>query len=290
VDVILMDVQMPVLDGNQATHVIRHELNLTHLPIIALTAGVLLGERQRSIDSGMNDFVSKPFDPLTLIRKVRYLVEQARGKPIEMVLLDGPVERSSGGALMTSTDAGVVQQMFGEDLTLFKSVLAILLRDYADLALPTSPIDDPAARGEMIARVHKLKGGAGMLGATRVMQFAGAAEKALRDDRPAEAIEKILRKLAAAITTLRDEAQPFLNQQRDAAMRPSPALHPLTNPDAVDLQELLALLESQNLAAVDKATEYAPALAGLLGVATSERLREAIENLDFDRAAALLRH
>src|SRR5450755_904062 len=63
IDVVLMDVQMPVLDGNEAARRIRGALQLKHLPIVALTAGALVGERQRALDAGMNDFISKPLDP-----------------------------------------------------------------------------------------------------------------------------------------------------------------------------------------------------------------------------------
>src|SRR3984885_12384475 len=70
-DIVLMDVQMPTLDGNEAARRIRNELQLSKLPILALTAGALVGERQRALEAGMNDFISKPFDPPALIRKVR---------------------------------------------------------------------------------------------------------------------------------------------------------------------------------------------------------------------------
>ncbi len=79
-DIVLMDVQMPVLDGNEATRRIRGELRLHALPIVALTAGALLSEQQRSIAAGMNDFISKPLDPTLLIRKVRLLVDAAHGR------------------------------------------------------------------------------------------------------------------------------------------------------------------------------------------------------------------
>jgi CheY-like chemotaxis protein len=87
-DNVLMDVQMPSLDGNEATRRIRKELSLQRLPIVALTAGALVGERQRALEAGMNDFISKPFDPPALIRKLRRLVEEARGEPIPVVILD----------------------------------------------------------------------------------------------------------------------------------------------------------------------------------------------------------
>jgi PAS domain S-box-containing protein len=69
-DVILMDVQMPLMDGYEATRRIRADLGLPGVPIIALTAGALLSERQRATAAGMNDFIIKPFDAATLISGV----------------------------------------------------------------------------------------------------------------------------------------------------------------------------------------------------------------------------
>jgi two-component system, sensor histidine kinase and response regulator len=69
-DVVLMDVQMPVLDGYEVTRIIRNELGLARLPIIAVTAGALAGERERALGSGMNDFVTKPLRPTELVRKL----------------------------------------------------------------------------------------------------------------------------------------------------------------------------------------------------------------------------
>ncbi|MBC8086573.1 MAG: PAS domain S-box protein [Phycisphaerae bacterium] len=83
-DAVLMDVQMPAMDGNEVTRRIRGELRLTQLPIIALTAGALVAERQRTIDAGMNDFLSKPLDPQRLVRTVRRNVERVRGELLEL--------------------------------------------------------------------------------------------------------------------------------------------------------------------------------------------------------------
>jgi CheY-like chemotaxis protein len=80
--------RMPTLDGSEAARRVRGELQLHTLPIVALTARALVGERQRALEAGMNDFTSKPFDPQAFIRKVRRVVEEARGEPIPMILLD----------------------------------------------------------------------------------------------------------------------------------------------------------------------------------------------------------
>jgi CheY-like chemotaxis protein len=75
-DIVLMDVQMPDMDGNEATLLIRTELRLETLPIIALTAGALVSERARSLEAGMNDFLTKPFEPDVLIQMVRRYLEK----------------------------------------------------------------------------------------------------------------------------------------------------------------------------------------------------------------------
>jgi light-regulated signal transduction histidine kinase (bacteriophytochrome)/CheY-like chemotaxis protein len=79
-DVVLMDVQMPILDGYAATRRIRADLGLRELPIIALTAGALSSERQRATAAGMNDFIVKPFDAETLVSGVMRNVAAASYK------------------------------------------------------------------------------------------------------------------------------------------------------------------------------------------------------------------
>jgi CheY-like chemotaxis protein/HPt (histidine-containing phosphotransfer) domain-containing protein len=289
-DVVLMDVQMPTLDGNEATRRIRGELQLTTLPIVALTAGALVGERQRALEAGMNDFISKPFDPQALIRKVRRLVEHARGEPIAMVILDTePTRHAADGLMMSSIDAGVVQQMFGDDLPMFKSLLARMLREFSDLALPIEvSSDEPASRSEIKTRAHKLKGSAGMIGAIKVMRFAGAAEVALQESRPADFVEGILRQLALALITLREEAESLMKDpepdaRADAEGVPRPSI------GNADIEELCALLECQNIAAIDKFGLISPSLSDLVGTVRLDRLRDAIDNLNFQLGADLLR-
>ena len=290
IDVVLMDVQMPFVDGNEATRRIRGELRLTALPIVALTAGALVGERQRSLDAGMNDFISKPFDPQVLIRKVRRLVETARGEPIPMVFDDKKAESDHNDRpFMRSIDAAVVQQMFGDDLSLFKSLLARMLRDYAEFTLPQAVAltDEPACQ-LLRGRAHKLKGSAGMIGATTVMRLAGAVERALQENRSASVVEGILRKLAAALCTLRDESTTVLEDKSAAFATTDRAMPvPVSADEIVDLG---MLLETQNLAAVEKFSALAPALEEMLEAGCYARLRDAVENLDFQLGADLLRH
>ena len=71
-DVVLMDMQMPVLDGLSATRHIRQVLGLTHLPIVAMTANAMAAERQECLDAGMNDHVAKPFELGHMVEVLRH--------------------------------------------------------------------------------------------------------------------------------------------------------------------------------------------------------------------------
>jgi signal transduction histidine kinase/CheY-like chemotaxis protein len=290
-DIVLMDVQMPILDGNAATRRIRSELQLQTLPIVALTAGALVGERTRALEAGMNDFISKPFDPPALIRKIRRLVEKARGAAIPIIMLNAKSARNAPDKpLMSSIDAGVVQQMIGDDFVLFKSLLVRVLREYPDLAKPVSVSrDDPNSRSLLKGRTHKLKGSAGMIGATKIMHLAGAAEQALEESRPVEIVEEILRQLASALTTLNEEAVLMLEQQPAAIAEPGVEALKSRDIGTADIDELRLMLERQNLAAIDKFALLSSSLAELVGEVRFDRLREAIDNLDFQLGADLLR-
>jgi HPt (histidine-containing phosphotransfer) domain-containing protein len=205
-----------------------------------------------------------------------------------MVILDSkPAQHTGRGLLMSSIDAGVVQQMFGDDISLFESLLVRLLRDYADLALPILVLpDDDTARNELKLRTHKLKGSAGMIGAANVARFAGAAESALQQARP---VDGILSKLAAALITLREEAQPLLERQSGRTVETGATRNGHPNIDNADLEELYTLVESQNLAALEKFTALSPMLIEVLDAARYDRLSDALGNLDFRVGAELLR-
>jgi CheY-like chemotaxis protein len=289
-DIVLMDVQMPVMDGNAAAVCIRSDLGLMDLPIIALTAGALVSERQRSMDAGMNAFLSKPFDPQVLIRIVRRQVELVRGTTLPIVIQDKKSAAGRTASGMKTIDANTVKQMYGDDEALFKSLLGRVLRDYVEFALPiTVDASDEAAREHLKSRLHKFKGSAAVVGASTVQRYAGAAERAIDDGQPPDFVEAILRELAAAFTELREEAQPMLievaapSDQAVGVLAPDAA--PMT---AAMLDELRELLDTQNLAALDHFNTVADSLKATVGELRFERLREAIEMLDFCLATELL--
>jgi HPt (histidine-containing phosphotransfer) domain-containing protein len=239
----------------------------------------------------MNDIVTKPFDPQILLRKVRYFVEQTRSETIPIAIRDPRLApRPADEPLIPSIDAGVVRQMFGADLPLFKSALSRMLRDYVEFALPISAsLDDQSARSHLKARVHELRGSAGLIGATRMMHLAGSAETALEQGRSIDAVGPMLGQLTSAFSDLRDEAQSWLARQAEREALSDAKAPPQPNIGIADVDELYALLDSGNLEALDKFSLLSPSLNELLGAARFDRLRDAMEDLDFLLGAELLR-
>lgn len=79
-DVVLMDIQMPIMDGNTAVSRLRASGKFDTLPVVGLTGGAMLSEREKSLQAGMNGYLTKPWDPDQMIRVIHGLVDQVRSK------------------------------------------------------------------------------------------------------------------------------------------------------------------------------------------------------------------
>ena len=95
-DLVLMDLQMPILDGFNTTIQIRRDLNLS-IPILALTANALSGERDRCLEIGMNGYVSKPFQPERLYQEIgQKLKHEYAGWEVYILTADLPSVKHIG--------------------------------------------------------------------------------------------------------------------------------------------------------------------------------------------------
>ena len=295
-EIVLMDVQMPDMDGNEVAQRIRTELQLETLPIIALTAGALLSERARSLQAGMNDFLTKPFEPAALIALVgRHL----KGRPVASFQAAPPSPITAGAHpdgsdlifnASSQIDTTVARDVFGEDTALFATLLGRLLRDFSEFALPISlELHDAAALTNLMTRLHKLAGGAGMIGATTVHRLAAAAEAALASGQAPDEVETLLQRLAAALTTLAEEVAPMLAAATvpDSVSTDKFPASIVATPQSID--RLLELLDHQNMEVMEHFSAMSPALRSTFGEVRFAHLREAVNSLHFAVAAALLR-
>jgi len=176
-DVVLMDVQMPIMDGYEATRRIRADLGMVDLPIIALTAGALLSERQRGTAVGMDDFIIKPFDAATLISSVMHHTASVRVAVRPSCSELEPRKAAVAWPEIEGIDTQNARSRWCDDLALFRSMLETCLDEFSDIALPSSR-SSPSELATQAVRLHKLRGGACMLGAKTTYDLAAQAEAA----------------------------------------------------------------------------------------------------------------
>ncbi|MBX3607886.1 MAG: PAS domain S-box protein [Piscinibacter sp.] len=277
IDVVLMDVHMPGMDGIEATRRIRGELGLTRLPIIALTAGALASERQAALDSGMDDFISKPFELADLTAKLlRHARPAAPGGPDAAAR---GMKVSPTWPRVAGIDAEDACLRMGGDAALFGRLLRGFLDEFAEARL----LELLDRRDTRVALLHKLRGIAGNLGAKGLALAAGRAEEACRAEEEARAAAAI-RETAALLQRLRAEAAPIL--QREDAVAPGPAA--AAPPDAERLRQLRASLVQRDMAALGQFDSLSASLRCHLGPQVFEQVRSHLYGLRFDDALRLL--
>ena len=294
-DVVLMDIQMPVLDGLDASRRIREVPALAHLPIIALTAGALVSERDRSTEAGMNAFVTKPFIPAELIQVIQRLVAPVvRVDSPSVVAERAPAAPDDTWPDLPGVDQHIARTAVGDDLPLFRMLLDALLGEYPSIEIPDDA-EDAAELEPHARRVHKLRGSAGTLGLTTVHRLATEAETACRAGSAVEA-SQVARALDATLRELRATAARVCSPAVDStptAASPVPPVSPdasgesgdeLRPRSALDLAPLLQALRRQDLAAVDHFESVAPKLRERMSGTAFAHLRAKIETLQFAAA------
>ena len=199
-DVVLMDLQMPEMDGYQATAKLRSDSRLAALPIIAMTAHATVEERQRCLAAGMNDHVAKPIDPAALFEAVGRFYKPAEGAPAP----DQPSSPAPQEALpsIAGLDTNDGLSRVGGNRKLYVKIL----RQFAEQQGPAlDQVADALAKGDhaLAERLaHTLKGVAGNIGAAGVQSAAAALERVIRDRSNADEVERARQRVGAVLEPL----------------------------------------------------------------------------------------
>jgi len=176
-DAVLMDIQMPEMDGYEATRVIRADARFRDLPIIGLTAHVMVEELQRCVDVGMNGHVAKPIDPSLLFATVSQWIRSAAPSASAREE-EGTFDLSALVGIDTTT---ALARTAGDSTLLLR-----LLKSYREREAGAAEAIEASLlagrREEAKERLHSIKGVSGNLGAMGVYRAAADLERALSTD------------------------------------------------------------------------------------------------------------
>lgn len=210
VDGVLMDCQMPVMDGYAAARAIRDQLQLATLPIIAMTADALAADREKAIAAGMNDHITKPLHIQSMFATMARWIKPRRGEP------QSPAPKQAASVEMASLpgiDHAAGLRTCGGNASLYRRLLHLFLQSNAHFEpsfRQAAQGGDPSAAYRM---AHTLRGSAANIGATDVAAAAGELQQACKEGAPPVEVDCLLGKVTKALAPVleglsRDDAPP----------------------------------------------------------------------------------
>jgi two-component system sensor histidine kinase/response regulator len=290
-DLVLMDMQMPVMDGLTATRAIRELPDLAWLPIVAMTANAMSGDRERCLEAGMQDHVAKPIDPALLwATLLRWIKPRRGGAAMVAGETAGVADAVAGPAMVMRRLAGIaeldvpvgVRNALGRE-TLYIALLGKFISGQGEFPahVASALADADWISAERLA--HTLKGVAAQIGAHGVSELAARFELAVRSRErlvvmvPLQA--EITRRLTALVKAIA------------AALPDAHSVPALVSVDPAELQAICARL-ARELADDDfTANQTLDAHEAQLRAGLGHRfpvLAEAVRSFDFGQALSCL--
>jgi PAS domain S-box-containing protein len=295
-DAVLMDLQMPELDGVGATAKIRADPRFDHLPIIAMTAHATLEEREHCLSAGMQDHIAKPIDPAVLFATVRHHcrrpTEAVAVAPVAPSVAPGPpVAPGPAGAslpVVAGLDTAEGLLRLGGNQQLYLKLLRQFVEQQADAPTRLTALLATGDRATAERLAHSIRGVAGNLGAGPVQAAAAELERAIGASAPADQLEAARSELIERLTTLLGGLRQALDVQQVsvAAPRNGTSLDPAALWPVVE--QMRAYLASFDAAASDHLEANWELFQALFAPEELTEFRQQLEVYAFDEAAAQL--
>jgi two-component system sensor histidine kinase/response regulator len=279
-EVVLMDLQMPEMDGYQATARIRAEPRLADLPIVAMTAHAMAEERDRCLAAGMRGHITKPIDPELLYRTLMQF-----HRPGQVTTMAGkPVDRFSHAAALpeiAGLDVADGLSRVAGNMKLYRSLLGQFVEQQADAVSAVRAGLECQDFGLAERVMHTLKGVSGNLGAKALSGLTAELEKSLRDHDT--------QSLEAGLPGLADELARVIEAIRDSLAAGGAEASPRTpisdSTEAVRLlKQLKQMLADDDGAALDYLLDARERVEGVISDADLNALQKAVRDFDFTAA------
>jgi two-component system sensor histidine kinase/response regulator len=260
-DGVLMDCQMPVMDGFEATRQIRADAKFADLPILAMTANAMSSDKEQCAAAGMNDHIGKPIDVNQLFATLARWIKPKNPEGNLAALAGGQVTaQRSDLPSIPSLDLNQAMRRIGGNVKLLRKLINRFAETQADTMSRIRTALDAGEMETATREAHTTKGLAGNIGATQLLALAGTAESALKRGRTEE--------LPSALAAMEHELMVVLAQIADAMGAPDAEPAAASVPLEVDREEL-----AQDLKKLHALLAEDDSRAGKLVDGLSEKLR-----------------
>ncbi|PHV12421.1 response regulator [Chitinimonas sp. BJB300] len=291
-DLVLMDMQMPVMDGVTATRLIRAQPEFADLPVIAMTANAMSSDRELCIEAGMNDYIAKPIDPDELFSTLlRWIPPKPESETIPISSTSAPVgiEPAIEGVdplmAIEGLDVAAGMRRVLNKRSAYESMLRKFIAGQANAVMECRTLLIEGQRDEARRAIHTLKGTAGTIGANALFEQADVVERVLQGEESNEfEILSLLPSLAKNTTLLIEALQAALPDEQNTT-----AAIDIDWPAARDLLKKLEALLAEDDA---EAIELFEASTGLLKAVLADRypiMARALSSFMFNDALTTLR-
>jgi two-component system sensor histidine kinase/response regulator len=285
-DAVLMDIQMPVMGGFEATQEIRKDERFKDLPIIAMTAHAMAGDREKSVEAGMNDHVTKPIDPNQLISVLTKWIKPGHWETSDGATDSSSESKKSEDVLPPELPGISIESGLGRVAGNRHLYTKLLCKFKAGQENAVEQIKTALQMGdvETAARLaHTVKGVSGNLGADNLYQAAAELEKAIMEGKNLDLIiAEFDSQLAMVMDGLRVVEERLAAQERPGDSE----TEVLVDKEAIRtlLQEITQLLESDLIEAMNRLEALNCHLANSSNCEEFKRLEKQVESFDTDAA------
>lgn len=290
-DVVLMDCQMPVMDGYQATALIRTIPEAMHLPIIAMTANAMSGDREKVLDAGMNDHLAKPINVEVMFNTLARWIKPTQTLSVSLISEEIAPDQTTAPSLIErlskiaglNTTLGLSGTM--DDPELYQRMLEMFCESQKMFSEQFQQACADQDETTAVRLAHTLKGTAATIGAEPVQALAGQLELICEQEgclcTEAQAIlPELFDKTTQLILALETQLQGATSE----ALEPSTALFAELAPQLHQLRQLLADSDAEATELLVQLQQQLPSDQ----LARLKPLAQAIERFDFDLAQILL--